>query len=78
MIATLLLAAALLAPGATGLPAYHPATTVARVIAACAALPAASLAARRSVAVDRRRTVAFVAVQAPAIVPVVLTTQLRR
>jgi hypothetical protein len=78
MIATLLLAAALLAPGATGLPAYHPATTVARVIAACVALPEARLSARRSSAVDRRRTVALVDVQAPAIVPVVLTTQLRR
>lgn len=78
MIATLLLAAALLAPGAAGLPAYHPATTVARVIAACAALPESRLAERRSVAVDRRRVVALVDVQAPATVPVVLTTQLRR
>jgi hypothetical protein len=78
MIATLVLAAALLAPGATGLPAYHPATTAARVIAACAALPEARLAPRRSIAEDRRRTIATVDVQAPAIVPVVLTTQLRR
>jgi hypothetical protein len=78
MIATLLLAAALLAPGATGLPPYRPATTIARVIAACAALPESRLATRRSVAVGRRRTIRFVDVQTPAIVPVVLTTQLRR
>ncbi|HEY7979844.1 MAG TPA: hypothetical protein VID19_00050 [Candidatus Eremiobacteraceae bacterium] len=78
MIATLLLAAALLAPGATGLPASHPATTVARVIAACAALPESRTVTRRSLAVDRRRTIALVNVQTPAIVPVVLTTQLRR
>jgi hypothetical protein len=78
MIATLLLAAALLAPGAQGMTAYHPATTVARVFAACAAISESRLAVHRSVAVDRRRTVAPVDVQAPAIVPVVLTTQLRR
>ena len=78
MIATLLLAAALLAPGATGLPAYHPATTVARVIAACAELPESRLAASRSVAVGRPRAVSLVEVLAPTIVPVVLTTQLRR
>jgi hypothetical protein len=78
MIATLLLAAALLAPGATGLPAYHPATTVARVIAACAALPESRTVASRALAVDRRRTVARVHIQTPAIIPVVLTTQLRR
>jgi hypothetical protein len=48
------------------------------VIAACAALPESRLAARRSIAVDRRRTIAIVGVQTPAIVPVVLTTQLRR
>jgi hypothetical protein len=78
MIATLLLAAALLAPGATGLRTYHPATTVARVIAACTALPESRLAARPTVAVGRRRTMGLVDVQTPAIVPVVLTTQLRR
>ena len=78
MIATLLLAAALLAPGASGLPAYHPATTVARVIAACVALPESRLVAGRPAAAGRPRTVALVAIQAPAIVPVVLTTQLRR
>jgi hypothetical protein len=78
MIATLVLAAALLAPGATGLPAYHPATTVARVIAACAALPESRLIAGRPVAAGRPRMIALVDIQAPAIVPVVLTTQLRR
>jgi len=78
MIATLLLAAALLAPSAQGMTAYHPATTVARVFAACAAIRESRLAVHRTTAVDRRRTVAPVAVQAPAIVPVVLTTQLRR
>jgi hypothetical protein len=78
MIATILLAAALLAPGAAGLPAYHPATTVARVIAACAALPESRSAAHRPCVPNRRRTIALVDIQAPAIVPVVLTTQLRR
>lgn len=78
MIATLLLAAALLAPGAAGLPAFHPATTVARVIAACAALPETRLAASRSVAVGRPKAISLVEVRAPAIVPVVLTTQLRQ
>jgi hypothetical protein len=78
MIATLLLAAALLAPGAARLPAYHPATAVARVIAVCSAFPESGRAPRRCAHVDRHRKVAIVDSPAPQIAPVVLTTQLRR
>ncbi|HEY5095289.1 MAG TPA: hypothetical protein VII69_09260, partial [Candidatus Eremiobacteraceae bacterium] len=53
MIATLLLAAALLAPGAAPRPAYHPATAVARVMAVCSAFTAAGHVPRRSARIDR-------------------------
>jgi hypothetical protein len=78
MIATLLLTAALLAPGAARLPAYHPLATVACAIAVCSAFPVEERAQRPGTSVSRRRRVAIPSPSEPQIVPLVLTTQLRR
>jgi len=78
MIATLLLTAALLAPGAARLPAYHPLATVARVIAVCAAFPVEVRAQRHGVPDSRRRRISVPHPPEPQVVPHVLTTQLRR
>jgi len=78
MIATLLLTAALLAPGAARLPAYHPLATVARVIAVCSAYAVEDRAPRPGATASRHRQVAIPNPPEPQIVPVVLTTQLRR
>ena len=78
MIATLLLTAALLAPGTARLPAYHPLATVARVIAVCAAYPVAERTQRQGATDSRRRRISVPAPLEPQLVPLVLTTQLRR
>ena len=78
MVASLFLAAVLFAPGASRLPAHCPATTVARVFASLSAFPEDSRTARPAVAVDVFRGATADRSAPPQLVPLVLTTQLRR
>lgn len=78
MIATLLLTAALLAPGTARLPAYHPLAAVARVIAVCSVFPVEEQAQRPGATDSRRRRISVPNPPEPQVVPLVLTTQLRR
>jgi ABC-type amino acid transport system permease subunit len=78
MIASLVLAAALLAPGAARLPAHSPATIVARVMAVCAAVSMSEAAHRRSTNVGRSMRVIASVASISRYVPLVVTTQLRR